>query len=582
MGFVTIDGQQVEIAGERNLLEMVRKTGIDLPTFCYHEELSIYGACRMCVVETSRGQVISACSNPPADGMDIKTNTPRLQRIRRMMLELILARHDRECTSCAKSGKCRLQELSKRFGVEEIRFPSESKGAVIDNSSVSVKRDENKCILCGDCVRTCQEIQGIGAIGFANRGAKARVMCAFDQGLAETDCINCGQCIASCPTGALTSPSQIQKVWNALRDPSKHVVVSVAPAVRVAIGEEFGAPLGTVSTGRMVAAMKRLGFQEVFDTNFTADLTTTEEGNEFLVRYTKKENLPLFTSCCPAWVKGCETLYPELRKNLSTCRSPQGMYGSIMKNYYANVLGIDRKDLFVVSVMPCVAKKFEANRSELGKDGDQDINAVITTAELANMIKSAGIVWDELQEAEFDQPYGIGSGAGTIFGYTGGVATAVVRDVKLALAGVRDHDLALDPVEGFPGLMKADIPLPNDLGTVHLGVVSGFATVRKVVEAIKDGTLNFDIVEVMACPGGCVGGGGQPLPNTMFERKARTAGTHKDDEALEIRLAKDNPAVKKLYEDWLGEVNGHVAHENVHTEYFERERETDLIQKMAN
>lgn len=577
-GFVTIDGQKVEITGERNLLEMVRKTGIDLPTFCYHSELSIYGACRMCVVETSRGQVISSCSTPPENGMDIKTNTPRLMRIRRMMLELLLANHDRECTSCQKSGKCRLQELSNRFGIDEIPFPTNMEKKPIDKTSISVTRDENKCILCGDCVRTCSEVQGIGAIGFANRGAKARVMPAFGMGLASTDCINCGQCIAACPTGALTSPSQVQKVWSALRDPSKYVVISVAPAVRVAIGEEFGYEPGYIQTGRMVSAIKKLGFNEVFDTSFTADLTTLEETNEFLGRYTKKENLPLFTSCCPAWVKMVETLYPERMHSLSSCKSPQGMYGAVMKHHYVEELGKNREDVYVVSVMPCVAKKYEAVRPELGEDGHPDIDAVITTAELAKMIKSAGIMFDELEEDSFDIPFGFATGAGVIFGMTGGVATAVVREVKYILAGVRSNDIPMAEVEGFPGLRAANIPLPTG-ETVRLAVVSGMGNVRKVLKALDKKELEFDIIEVMACPGGCIAGGGQPIPNTLVQRVKRTSGLRGADCRQQLRVAGENILVKDLYDKWLKEPNSPAAHHSLHTSYSQKDRETLNIER---
>ena len=574
-GFVTIDNQKVEINGERNLLEMIRKTGIDLPTFCYHSELSIYGACRLCVVETDKGQVISSCSTPPANGMVIKTNTSRLMRIRKMMLELLLANHDRNCTTCPKSGKCKLQELSNRFGIDEIRFPTAERNRPIDKSSISVIRNENKCILCGDCVRTCAEIQGIGAIDFANRGARTRVMSAFDRGLGETECINCGQCVAVCPTGALTTPSQVDLIWDALRDPEMHVVISVAPAVRVAIGEEFDYPPGAIETGKMVAAIRKLGFNEVFDTCYAADVTTWEETAEFVKRLQNKENLPHFTSCCPAWIKACETLYPEKIKNLSTCRSPQAIEGSMLVHHYVEEKKMDREKLFVVSVMPCVAKKFEARRPELSRNGHPDVDAVITTSELAKMIKAAGIVFNELSEESFDIPYGFSTGAAVIYGMTGGVATAVVREVRYLLTGERTSDLETEPVEGFPGLMRSSVTLPD--GTeVKLGIVSGMANVQKVINAIDSKELEFDIVEVMACPGGCVGGGGQPIPNETEQRAKRRKGIITDDIRKDLRVAHDNVLVGELYNRWLKTPNSEIAHEYLHTHYQKRPRDYEI------
>jgi NADH-quinone oxidoreductase subunit G len=576
-GYVTINDQKVKIEGEKNLLEMVRKTGIDLPTFCYHSELSVYGACRLCVVETDKGQVISSCSTPPADGIVIKTNTPRLMRIRKMMLELLLANHDRECTSCSKSGKCKLQDLCNRFGIDKIPFPADKEKVEIDRSSISVVRDENKCILCGDCVRTCAEIQGIGAIDFANRSSKTRVMSAFGRGLAETDCINCGQCVAVCPTGALTSPSQVNKIWSKLRDPNMHVIISIAPAVRVAIGEEFGFAPGSIETGRMVAAIKKLGFNEVYDTCYSADITTWEETAEFVKRFTKKENLPHFTSCCPAWVKACETLYPEKIKNLSTCKSPQAMDASLIIHHFVEEMGFDREKIFIVSVMPCVAKKFEAARPELSTYDHQDVDAVITTSELAKMIKSAGIIFDELEEESFDIPYGFATGSAVLYGMTSGVSIAVVREVKYLLAGARTNDVEMTSVEGFPGLKTANIQLP-DGSVVRLAVVSGMANVRKVLSAIDSKQLEFDIVEVMACPGGCVGGGGQPIPNENKQRAKRAMGLRVSDSRQQIRVAHDNIMVCELYEKWLKEPNSEIAHEYLHTHYHIRSRETEMVE----
>lgn len=572
--YVTIDNQKVLIEGEKNLLELVRKIGIELPTFCYHSDLSVYGACRMCVVETGNGQILTSCSTPPANGMVIKTNTPRLIRIRKMMLELYLANHDRECTTCGKSGICKLQEMSNRFNVDVIPFPSAKKNKKKDTSSVSVMRNENKCILCGDCVRMCAEVQGIGAISFANRGARTRVMSAFDRGLGDTDCINCGQCISVCPTGALTTVSQVDSIWQALQDPDKHVVISIAPSVRVAIGEEFGMKPGEIETGKMVAAIRKMGFDEVFDTCYAADVTTWEETAEFIDRLKNGKKLPHFTSCCPAWVKACETLYPELIENLSTCRSPQAMDASLLVHHYVEEKKIPRENIFIVSVMPCVAKKFEAKRPELSRDGHQDVDAVITTSELAGMIKTAGIVFSELEGESFDIPYGLATGSAVIYGVTGGVSTAVVREARFLLTGERVHDLPMEPVEGYPGLMTAQMALP-DGNAVKLGIVSGMGNVKKVIDAIKSGDLSFDIVEVMACTGGCIGGGGQPIPNSKKERAKRTAGMRTSDKQHEIRVARDNVLVKELYDRWLKETNSEIAHEYLHTHYHPRAKETE-------
>jgi NADH-quinone oxidoreductase subunit G len=570
LGTVTIDGIKVPMHGQRNVLEMVREAGIDLPTFCYHSELSVYGACRMCVVEDARGAVLSSCSTPPADGMVVRTNTPRLMHIRKMMLELILANHDRDCTTCVKNGQCKLQDLCARFGVDKVRFPARERTEALDLSTPSLVRDNNKCILCGDCVRMCSEVQGIGAIDFAYRGAKARVTPAYNRGLGEVNCVNCGQCVAVCPTGALTVRQEIDEVYAALRDPKKQVVVQVAPAVRVAIGEAFGMEPGAISTGQMVAAIKRLGFNQVFDTTFTADLTTVEETGEFINRVLSGERLPQFTSCCPAWVKCAEQYYPEKLNQLSSCRSPQAMFGSLLKKYYTKQQNIAPTDLFVVSVMPCTAKKFEAQRPEFTTDDQRDVDAVLTTQELASMIKSAGIMFKELEEEAFDSPFGFGTGAGVIYGMTGGVATAVVREATYILTKERVTDVDLQPVENLPGVRAAELKLGER--TVRLAVVSGLGNARRMVAAMDKGEVQYDIVEVMACPGGCAGGGGQPLPNEMPQRLARAKGLRTADRRTGIRLAQDNLLIKDLYREWLDKPNSETAHHALHTTYGHRRR----------
>jgi NADH-quinone oxidoreductase subunit G len=575
-GYVTIDGVKVPINGQRNLLEMVRQAGIDLPTFCYHSELSIYGACRMCVVEDARGTIMSSCSTPPSDGMTIRTNTPRLMRIRKMMLELLLANHDRDCTTCHKNGKCKLQDLCARFGVSQVRFPTRERTVALDLSAPSLVRDENKCILCGDCVRTCAEVQGVGAIGFAFRGAKLRVTPAYNQGLGDADCVNCGQCVTVCPTGAITIRTDTGRVWSALRNPEKHVVIQTAPAVRVAIGEEFGLPPGAISTGQMVAALRRLGFDRVFDTSFAADLTTVEETTEFISRMQSGQKLPQFTSCCPGWVKFAEQYYPEKLGQLSTCRSPQQMFGSLLKTHYASQEHLMASNVFVVSAMPCTAKKFEAFRPEFAKQESEntppirDIDAVLTTQELAHMIKAAGIVFSEMEEEAFDSPFGFATGAGVIFGTSGGVSTAVVREATYRLTGKRITDLELTQVDGMEGVRAATLTV-NDI-TIRLAVVSGLANTRQLISAMDRGDVQYDIVEVMACPGGCIGGGGQPLPNQAPQRQMRNRGLRTADRRQQIRLAHDNVLIRDVYEQWLGEPNGEEAHHLLHTSFNQRER----------
>lgn len=569
-GTVIVDGKRVEISGEKNLLELVRNSGVDLPTFCYHSELSVYGACRMCLVEDNRGMLQSACSTAPTDGLDIKTNTPRVQRIRRMMLELLLADHDRDCTVCPRNGRCKLQDLCMRFGVDRVRFPARAEAKPIDDSSPSLIRDPNKCILCGDCVRMCGEVQGIGAIDFAYRGSSATVMSAFGKGLADVDCINCGQCIAICPTGALHVKSDTDKVWKALRDPSKTVVLQMAPAVRVAIGEEFGYAPGEITTGKAVAAIRRLGFAKVFDTSFTADLTTIEETSEFVGRLLKHENLPQFTSCCPGWVKLFEQSYPDRVNQLSSCRSPQAMFGSMAKRFYSKQLGVESDKMFVVSVMPCTAKKFEADRPELGQDGHQDVDVVLTTQEIAKMIREAGVMFRDLEEESFDAPFGFATGSGVLFGATGGVAISAVRQAHFQLTGQRLLDVDFKPVEGIPSAHGAAVKI-GDL-TIRVGVVSGLAATQKLMAMMDEGKIAFDIVEVMACPGGCAGGGGQPLPNETPQRLARIKGLHTADRRQQIRVAQDNPTITEIYRTWLGAPGSQVAHEALHTHYGPRRR----------
>lgn len=569
MPYVTVDGETVEINGEKNILELVRKAGIELPTFCYHSELSVYGACRMCTVEIDNMGLVAACSTPPADGMVIHTNTKRTQRLRRMVVELLLANHHRDCTTCDKNGSCKLQSLAYQLGVRKVRFGDREQMLPVDDENPSIVRDPNKCILCGDCVRVCSEIQGIGVLDFVGRGADTCVSPAFGRKLGEVECVNCGQCVAVCPTGALTGKSETEAVWNALSDPSKVVVAQIAPAVRVAIGEAFGKKPGELETGKIVAALKKIGFAKVFDTVFAADLTAVEECNEFLSRLAKGERLPQFTSCCPGWVKFAEQHYPEILDNVSTCKSPQQMFGSVVKKFYAKEMGVEPKDVFVVSIMPCTAKKFEAKRPEFTEDGVPDVDAVISTNGLGLLLKQAGIVFEELEGQAFDQPFGLTTGGGVIFGVTGGVAEAVLRTA----ADVLKIDLGyvdFKEVRGFQGLREATVHLGDT--ELNLAVVHGLGNVRKLLDAVRSGEAKYDLVEVMACPGGCVGGGGQPQPNDTESRKARGKGLYVSDRLAQLRSPGENLAVTKLYETYLGEPGSELAHEVLHTGYGSRRR----------
>lgn len=567
---VTIDNQVVEIDGAPTLLELTRRIGVDIPTFCYNSELSIYGACRMCVVELEGRGIVASCSTPPAPGMRIFTNSPRVQRVRRTVLELLLANHDRDCTTCEKNGRCKLQELANRFGVRKVRFGERDVKLPVDDSSVAIVRDPNKCILCGDCVRICSEVQGIGVLDFSNRGSKVQVTPAFGKSLSEVECVNCGQCSAVCPTGALTIKSEITKAWAAINQPDKMVVAQVAPAVRVALGEEFGLAAGEIVTGKMVAALKRLGFDKVFDTSIAADFTVMEEATEFLGRYQKGEQMPQFTSCCPAWVKYAEHNEPEFLSNLSSCRSPQQMFGSLVKRYWAKELGKSPKDIFMISIMPCTAKKFERTRPEFSQDGVADVDLVLTTQELAQMIRESGLVFDSLDTEAFDTPFGFTTGAGVIFGTTGGVAEAALRAAYEAITGEELEQVNFEAVRGFHGLKEFTANFKGN--EIRVAVVHGLANAKKLLEQIKKGEAKYHLVEVMACPGGCIGGAGQPITANIEAKQARAKGIYNADKLSQLRKSQDNPVVSKLYKKWLQKPNSDEAHHSLHTGYSTRAR----------
>ena len=490
--FMTIDGIPVEINGEKNLLELIRKVGIKMPTFCYHSELSIYGACRMCMVENQWGGLDAACSTPPKAGMQIRTNTERLRKYRKMILELLLAHHCRDCTTCDNNGTCKLQDLAMRFDINDVRFPNTAEKPLIEDSSVSIVRDQHKCILCGDCVRMCNEVQNVGAIDFAHRGSKMTISTAFDVPLAESPCVGCGQCIAACPTGAILVKNDISKVWKALDDPKTKVTVQVAPAVRVALGKELGLTPGENAMGKIVAALRRMGFDEIYDTSTSADLTVLEESNELAKRIAEgKEEMPLFSSCCPAWVRYCENKYPELMPHVSTCKSPMQMFAAVIRE---NSRNSSRKSVHV-AVMPCTAKKFEAVRDEFKVDGKQDVDYVLTTQELVRMIKESGIMFRDIDPEAVDMPFGTMTGAGVIFGVTGGVTEAVLRRLASDKSSTALMSIAYTGVRGMEGVKEARVMVGEK--EVRIGVVSGLKNASDLIERIKAGE-HFDFVEVMA------------------------------------------------------------------------------------
>lgn len=561
MGYMYVDGIKVEIEGEKNVLEIIRKAGIEMPTFCYYSELSTYGACRMCVVENEWGGVEAACSTQPRDGMKIKTNTIALQKHRKMILELLLSSHCRDCTTCSKSGSCRLQELAIRFGVRKVRFEDTRPEMEFDTSSTSIVRDPNKCILCGDCVRVCQEKQGLGIIDFAHRGSKMRVMPAFDKKLCDTDCVNCGQCAAVCPTGAITVKDETHKMWKYLNDPTKKVVVQIAPAVRVALGDEFGIEHGENVLGKTVTALKMMGVDKVYDTVLAADMTVTEEAAEFLDRVKNGGTFPMFTSCCPAWIKYAENKHPELiNNNISSCRSPMQMFGSIIKELHENEDGDDR-ELISVAIMPCTAKKYEVAREEFTVNGKRIIELSLTTQELAAMIREAGIQFADLEAEYLDAPFDMGgSGAGVIFGVTGGVAEAVIRECSADKSSGAIKNIKFVGVRGKENIKEASIEVEGR--EFKICVVHGLASAEKIIKALQSGEVYYDLVEVMACPEGCIGGAGQPF--AMYpERDKRAKGLYHTDERIQIKYSGKNPTVQLIYDEIIKGRN----HELLHVKY---------------
>ncbi len=537
--FMKINGIPVEINGEKNLLELIRKQGIEMPTFCYYTELSVYGACRMCMVENSRGGFEAACSTVPRAGMEIYTNTERLRKHRKTILELLLANHCRDCTTCEKNEKCKLQELAIRFGVNRVRFENSKPEPLIDNSSVCIVRDANKCILCGDCVRMCNEVQNVGAIDFAHRGSKMIIATAFDKPIASSNCVGCGQCAAVCPTGAIVIKNDTDKVWQALSNKKVKKIAQIAPAVRVAIAKSFGMEDDVNAMGRIVAALHKLGFNEVYDTATGADLTVLEESNELLERLESGKNLPLFTSCCPAWVNYCEKNHPELVKNISSCKSPIQMFSSIIKAQCSS----PARDIVNVAITPCTAKKYEILREDQKVNGIQVTDYAITTQELIRMINEAGIVFKELEPEAVDPAFSSASGAGVIFGVTGGVTEAVLRRLATDKSTAGLQAISFSDVRGMQGVKETTVMYGDR--EVKIAMVSGLNNAEQVIKAIKNGE-HYDFVEVMSCPGGCVSGAGQPFCSQATKEK-RGKALYSADKLISIKRSEENPLVVKLY-----------------------------------
>ena len=576
---ITIDGIETEVPENMTVLEAARTVGIDIPTLCFLKDINEVGDCRMCLVEVegARGFVPS-CMQKVADGMVIRTNTNEVNEARKNVLELILSAHEKKCLSCIRNGNCELQDLAQKFGITDVEFEGAINNKQIDDKSTSIVRNTAKCVLCRRCTSTCQKVQEIGAIECVNRGFDSTISTAGNKSLADVNCTFCGQCIQNCPTAALHEKENIDEVWEKLKDENTVVLVQTAPAVRVALGEEFGMPIGTNVAGKMVTALKRLGFNKVFDTNTGADFTIMEEASEFINRVLnadEKKPLPMLTSCCPAWIRFIEMEYPEYLANLSSCKSPHQMFGAILKTYYAEKNNIDPKNIYVVSVMPCVAKKFERQRPEMRNEDLDNVDAVITTRELAKMIRQANIDFEDLTDSGFDNPMGEATGAGAIFGTTGGVMEAALRTAQDLLTGKDLEEIKFEDVRGEKGIKRATVNVNGK--DIRIIVASGLGNARKVMEMVKKGTAEADFIEVMACPGGCIMGGGQPIKSSKTRRKydvrkLRADALYTIDEKSTIRKSHQNPVLQEIYKDFFGEPNGHKAHELLHTSYAKREK----------
>ncbi len=571
-----INGAQYEVPSNLTVLEAARSVGIDIPTLCFLKDINEVGACRVCVVEVEGARALQAsCVLPVRDGMVVNTNTSRVRNARKNTVELLLANHNRECTTCVRSKNCELQSVSEELGIRDIRFEGVKREGKFDDASFSIVRDSSKCILCGRCVSACKNVQGIGILDFLNRGFETTVGPAFEMSMNDAPCIYCGQCMVVCPVGALSEKSAIDKVWSVLEDKSKHVVVQSAPAVRAALGEEFGYPIGTNVTGKLATALRRLGFAKVFDTNWAADVTIMEEGTELLGRLQNGGKLPMITSCSPGWVRYIEFNYPDLLDHLSSCKSPQNMFGALAKSYYAEKAGIDPKDIVVVSVMPCTSKKTEIERPELSVNGLKDVDISITTRELARMIKEARLEFDRLEDGTFDPFMGDYSGAGAIFGVTGGVMEAALRTVADVLTGQDLENIEYTAVRGIEGIKEATVNVAGK--DIKIAVAHNTTNAGIILDKIRSGEADYHFIEIMACPGGCVNGGGQPIVpsnirNVLDIRVERGKALYLEDTKQAVRKSHKNPEIKKLYDEYLGKPNSHKAHELLHTHYYQREQ----------
>ena len=577
---VTIDGLTVEVPNGSTILTAAEQAGVKIPTLCHHPDQKIKAICRICVVEVEGSRVMQpACAYPVAEGMVINTKTAAVRQTRNTVLELILAHHPQDCLNCERNLNCELQVLAQEAGLREVTLPKTVRGLPIDESSQAVARDPDKCVNCRRCVEVCNDVQGVGVLSSAYRGYETLVTTGFNRSLSEVSCVLCGQCIQACPVGALREVDHTQQVWDALSDPDIHVVVQTAPAVRVALGEDLGFPVGSRVTKKMTAALRRLGFDRVFDTDFTADLTIMEEGTELLTRLKTGGKLPMITSCSPGWIKYMEHYYPDMLDHLSSCKSPQQMFGTLAKTYYPEKVGIDPSKVFVVSVMPCTAKKFEANRPEMNASGYQDVDVVLTTRELAQMIKQAGLNLAALPDEEYDEPLGMSTGAGVIFGATGGVMEAALRTVYELVTGEEMPSLDFKPVRGLEGIKVASVELmiPEAAAdgkvaenlTVNVAVAHSLGQAKQLLKRVQDGE-SIHFIEIMCCPGGCIGGGGQPRPTINEKRQARIDGIYDEDLQMELRKSHENPAVQKLYQEFLECPLSEKSHHLLHTHYTKR------------
>ncbi len=568
---LTIDGQKVQVPQGSTIIEAAEKIGINIPTLCHHPDQDAKAVCRVCVVEIEGNRLLQpSCAYPVAEGMVVRTNTPAVREARRVVVELILSRHPEDCLMCERNLNCELQTVAEQLGIRRIRFDHEDRNIPLDESTPSIVRDMNKCILCRRCVEVCEETQAASVLYPIRRGAETMIGTAVGNDLMEVACALCGQCINVCPTAAIREKDETEAVWEALADPDKHVIVQTAPAIRVSISEEMGIPPGEVSTGKLVAGLRRLGFDRVFDTDFTADLTIIEEGHELLHRLKEGGTLPMITSCSPGWIKYIEHFYPDLLDNLSTCKSPQQMFGALAKTYYADKFGIDPKTIYSVSIMPCTAKKFEKERPEMADSGYQDVDAVLTTRELGRMFRSSGIDFSDIPNEDYDAPFGITTGAAAIFGNTGGVMEAALRTVYEVVTGEELENVDFNDVRGLIGIKEAVIQV-GDL-PVKVAIANGLGNAKKLLDKIRAGEADYHFIEIMACPGGCIGGGGQPIPTTNAIREKRIQALYDADSAMTLRKSHQNPAVKKLYEEFLIEPLGEKSHHLLHTHYTKRKR----------